>query len=49
MLESPLSVLVLPSSVCPYFELNIEQDEIRKALLIKQKTEWTNNNYATLC
>ena len=34
------SFLVLPSLVYPYFELNIEQDEIHKASLIKQETEW---------
>ena len=27
------------SFVYPYFKLNIEQDEIRKALLIKQESE----------
>ena len=27
------------SLVYPYFELDIEQNEIRKALLIKQETE----------
>ena len=39
--ESSLKVIVLPSLVYPYFELNIEQakDEICKALLIKQGTE----------
>ena len=26
--------------VYPYFELDIEQDEVRKALLIEQETEW---------
>ena len=33
--------IVLPSLVLlyPYFELDIEQDEIRKALLIRQETE----------
>ena len=33
--------IVLPSLVLlyPYFELDFEQDEIRKALLIKQETE----------
>ena len=40
--ESSLKVIVLPSLVCPYFELDIIQakDEMRKALLIKQGTEW---------
>ena len=40
MLEYSLRVIVLPSLVYPYFELDIEQNEIRKALLIKQETEW---------
>ena len=40
MRESSLRVIVLPSLVYPYFELDIEQDEIRKALLIKNETEW---------
>ena len=40
MSESSLRVIVLPSLVYPYFELDNEQDEIRKALLIKQETEW---------
>ena len=40
MLEFSLSVIVLPSSAYPYFEPYIEQDEMRKALLIKQETEW---------
>ena len=40
--ESSLKVIVLPSLVYPYFELDIKQakDEMRKALLIKQGTEW---------
>ena len=38
MLESLLRVIVLTLSVCPYFELDIEEDEICKALLIKQET-----------
>ena len=38
MAESSLRVIVLPSLVYPYFELDIEQEEIRKAFLIKQKT-----------
>ena len=29
-----------PALVYPYFELNIEQDEIHKASLIKQETEF---------
>ena len=43
MSEYSLRVIVLPSLVYPYFELDIEQNEIRKALLIKQETkrnEW---------
>ena len=39
MLECSLRVIVLRSSVYPYFELDIEQDEIRKALLITKETE----------
>ena len=34
-----LRVIVLPSLVYPYFELDIEKDEIPKALLIKQETD----------
>ena len=34
-----LGDIVLPSLVYPYFELDIEQDEICKALLIKQEPE----------
>ena len=37
--ESSLRVIVLPSLVYPYFELDIEQDEICKASLIKDETE----------
>ena len=40
MSESLLRVIVLPSLVYPYFELDIKQDEIRKALLTMQATEW---------
>ena len=40
MSESSFRVIVLPSLVYPYFELDIKQDEIRQALLINQKTEW---------
>ena len=40
MSESSLRVIVLPLLVYPHFQLGIEQDEIRKALLIKQETEW---------
>ena len=39
MSESSLRVIVLPSLVYPYFELDIEQDETCKASLIKQETE----------
>ena len=40
MPESLLGVIVLPSLVYPYFELqDIEQDEIRKPWLIKQETQ----------
>ena len=37
--EYSLRIIVLPSLVYPWFELDIEQDEIRIALLIKQETE----------
>ena len=37
MSESSLRIIVLPSLVYPYFEHDIEEDEIRKALLIKQE------------
>ena len=40
MSESSLRVIVLPLLVYPYFKLDIERDKIRKALLIKQETEW---------
>ena len=40
MSKSLLRVTVLPSLVYPYFELRIEQDEIRKPWLIKQETNW---------
>ena len=36
LLESSLRVIVLPSLVCPYFELDNEQDEVCKASLIKK-------------
>ena len=32
-------VILLSSLVYPYYELDIKQDEIHKALLIKQQTE----------
>ena len=31
---------LVPALVYPYYELNIEQDEIHKALKIKQETEF---------
>ena len=41
MSESSLrELIVLPFLVYPYFELDNEQDEIHKTLLIKQETEW---------
>ena len=40
MSESSLIVIVLQSLVYPYFKHDIEQDEIRQALLVKQETEW---------
>ena len=40
MSESSPSVIVLPSLVYPFFELDNKQDEIRNALLIKQETQW---------
>ena len=40
MSESVLSVFVLPSLVYPFFELDIEHDEIRKPWLIKQESEF---------
>ena len=40
MSQSLLRVIVLPSLVYPYFELDIKQDEILKALLTMQATEW---------
>ena len=39
MSESSLRIIVLPSLVYPYFELEIEKDEIPKALLIEQETK----------
>ena len=39
MSQSSLRFIVLPSIVYPYFGHDIEQDEIRKALLVKQETE----------
>ena len=40
MPESSLIVIVLPLLVYPCFKLNIKQDEIHRALLIKQETGW---------
>ena len=40
MSESLLIVIVLSSLVYPHFKLDVEQDEIRQALLIKQESEW---------
>ena len=39
MSESSLRVIVLPSFILPYFKLGIEQDEILRALLIRQEAE----------
>ena len=39
MSESSLRVILLPSLVYPYLELDIEQDGIRKPWLNKQETE----------
>ena len=41
MSESSVIVIVLPSLVYACFKAEIEQDEMRKLLLIKQETEWT--------
>ena len=35
-----LLIVVFLSFVYPCFKIDIEQDEISKALLIKQETEW---------
>ena len=40
MSEFSLRVIVLPSLDYPYFELDINQDEMRKPWLIKQETNW---------
>ena len=40
MSESLLIVIVLSSLVYPYFKLDVEQDEMRQALLIKQESDW---------
>ena len=39
MSESSLKVIMLPSLAYPYLKLNVEQDTIRKAFLIKRETE----------
>ena len=39
MSESSLKAILFPLLVYHYFEVNIEQDKLRKAL--KQETEWT--------
>ena len=43
MSESWVIVIVLPSLVYTCFNSEIEQDEIRKPLLVKQETEWIEN------
>ena len=43
MSEYSLRIIVLPSLVYPCFKRDIEQDEIRIALLIKQETEWNES------
>ena len=48
MSESSLRIILFPWLVCPYFELDTEQDEICKALLIKQETEWIEWFYSFL-
>ena len=40
MSESLLWIILFPWLVCPYFEPDIEQDQMCKALLIKQQS-WT--------
>ena len=40
MSESSLRVIALPSLGYPSFKLDIEQDDICKALFIRQVTEW---------
>ena len=37
--SSHFKVIALPTLVYPYFALDIEQDDVRKSLLIKQDTE----------
>ena len=49
MSESSLRVIVLPSFIVyPSFELDIDQDEIGKALLNKQETEWIES-FCSFC
>ena len=43
MSESSVIVIVLPSLVYTCFNAEIEQDEIRKPLLVEQETEWIEN------
>ena len=43
MSESSVIVILLPSLVYTCFNAEIEQDEIRKPLLVKQETEWIEN------
>ena len=40
MLQTSLSLIVVSSLVYPYFKLDIEQEKICKALLIKQEIKW---------
>ena len=49
MSEFLLWVTLLPSLICPSFKLNIEQDKLRKALSIKQETEWTTYDFDPFC
>ena len=43
MSESLFIVNVLPSLVYPSVKLNIEQDEICKALIVNQARNWMNS------
>ena len=40
LMSECLLIVVFLSFVYPCFKIDIEQDEISKALLIKQETEW---------
>ena len=42
MSESSFRVVVLSSLAYPFFENDIEQDAMRKPLLIKKGTDWSN-------